>query len=249
MRVSSDFIVIGSGISGLTYALKAAQCGTVSLLSKDEITEGSTFYAQGGIAAVFDEEDSIDIHVNDTLVAGDGLCLKDVAEEICSEGPRVVQELIDNYNVKFTSKKGEIDLGLEGGHSQRRVLHAHDRTGIELETKLVEAAKKEQNISIFENHVAINLFTDNNVCYGAYVYDKNKGKIRNFQASVTTIATGGAGKAFLVTSNPDVCTGDGIAMAYRAGAKIINMELIQFHPTSLYHPHAKAFLITEAMRG
>ncbi|NPE06912.1 MAG: L-aspartate oxidase [Asgard group archaeon] len=249
MRVSSDFLVIGSGISGLTYALKAAQCGTVSLLSKDEITEGSTFYAQGGIAAVFDEEDSIDIHVDDTLTAGDGLCLKDVAQEICSEGPRVVQELIDNYNVKFTSKKGEIDLGLEGGHSQRRVLHAQDKTGIELETKLVEAAKKEPNISIFENHVAINLFTDNNVCYGAYVYDKTKGKIRNFQASVTTIATGGAGKAFLVTSNPDVCTGDGIAMAYRAGAKVINMELIQFHPTSLYHPHAKAFLITEAMRG
>ncbi|MCG3254396.1 MAG: FAD-dependent oxidoreductase, partial [Candidatus Heimdallarchaeota archaeon] len=249
MRVSSDFLVIGSGISGLIYALKAAQCGTVSLLSKDEITEGSTFYAQGGIAAVFDEEDSIDIHVNDTLEAGDGLCLREVAQEICSDGPRVVQELIDNYNVKFTSKKGEIDLGLEGGHSQRRVLHAQDKTGIELQTKLVESAKKEQNISIFESHVAINLFTDNNVCFGAYVYDKEKGKIKNFQASVTTIATGGAGKAFLVTSNPDVCTGDGIAMAYRAGAKIINMELIQFHPTSLYHPHAKAFLITEAMRG
>jgi L-aspartate oxidase len=249
MRVFSDFLVIGSGISGLIFALKVAQCGSVSLLSKDEITEGSTFYAQGGIAAVFDEEDSIDIHVNDTLEAGDGLCLKEVAQEICSAGPKVVQELIDNYNVKFTSNKGEIDLALEGGHSQRRVLHAHDKTGIELETKLVEAAKKEPNITVFENHVAINLFTDSNVCYGAYVYDKKKGKIMNFQASVTTIATGGAGKAFLVTSNPDVCTGDGIAMAYRAGAKIINMELIQFHPTSLYHPHAKAFLITEAMRG
>jgi L-aspartate oxidase len=249
MRVSSDFLVIGSGISGLIYALKAAQCGTVSLLSKDEIIEGSTYYAQGGIAAVFDEEDSIDIHATDTIEAGDGLCRKDVAQEICSDGPRVVQELIDNYNVKFTRNNGEIDLGLEGGHSQRRVLHVQDKTGIELVTKLVDAAKKEPNITLFENHVAINLFTDNNVCFGAYIFDKDKSKIRNFQASVTTIATGGAGKAFLVTSNPDVCTGDGIAMAYRAGAKIINMELIQFHPTSLYHPHAKAFLITEAMRG
>ncbi len=249
MRVSSDFLVIGSGISGLIYALKAAQCGTVSLLSKDEIIEGSTYYAQGGIAAVFDDKDSIDIHVTDTIEAGDGLCRKDVAQEICSDGPRVVQELIDNYNVKFTSNNGEIDLGLEGGHSQRRVLHTQDKTGIELVTKLVDAAKKEPNITLFENHVAINLFTDNNVCFGAYIFDKDKSKIRNFQASVTTIATGGAGKAFLVTSNPDVCTGDGIAMAYRAGAKIINMELIQFHPTSLYHPHAKAFLITEAMRG
>jgi len=249
MRVSSDFLVIGSGISGLIFALKAAKYGSVSLLSKDKITEGSTYYAQGGIAAVFDEEDSIDSHVKDTLEAGDDLCLKDVVREICSEGPRVVKELIDNYNVKFSSKKNELDLGLEGGHSQRRVLHAQDKTGFEIETKLVDAIRKEPNISIFENHVAINLFTDNNVCYGAYVYDKNKSKILNFQASVTSIATGGAGKAFLVTSNPDVCTGDGIAMAYRAGAKIINMEMIQFHPTSLYHPYAKTFLITEAMRG
>ncbi|MGC9779119.1 MAG: L-aspartate oxidase [Candidatus Heimdallarchaeota archaeon] len=249
MRISTDFLVIGSGLSGLIFALKASEYGTVSLLSKDEITEGATFYAQGGIAAVLDEKDSIKDHVKDTVNAGAGLCRKDVAEEICSEGPRLVRELINNYGVNFSRNNGEIDLGLEGGHTKRRVLHAEDRTGYEIETKLVDAVKKESNINIFENHVAINLFVDNNVCIGAYALDKKSNQINNFQASITTLATGGAGKVFLVTSNPDVCTGDGIAMAYRAGAKIINMEFTQFHPTSLYHPHAKAFLITEAMRG
>jgi L-aspartate oxidase len=249
MRVSSDFLVIGSGLSGLVFALQAAKFGSVALLSKDDIKEGATFYAQGGIAAVFTEEDSIESHVKDTIKAGAGLCNKGVVKEICSKGPALVHELIDNYGVKFSKKKGEYDLGLEGGHSHRRVLHVEDRTGIEIETKLVNMVKKEPNITVYENHVAINLFVDNNVCIGAYVLDKNENIIKNFQAGITTIATGGAGKVFLVTSNPDVCTGDGIAMAYRAGAKIINMELIQFHPTSLYHPHAKAFLITEAMRG
>ncbi|NHK31692.1 MAG: L-aspartate oxidase [Asgard group archaeon] len=249
MRISSDFLVIGSGLSGLVFALKAAKFGSVALITKDKIVDGATNYAQGGIAAVFADDDSIQEHVDDTINAGAGLCNKDIVKEICTEGPQLVRELIDNYGVKFSSKKGEYDLGLEGGHSKRRVLHAEDRTGNEIVTKLVEIVTKDSNITIYEDHVAINLFVDNNICIGAYVLDKTNNKIKNFQAGVTTLATGGAGKVFLVTSNPDVCTGDGIAMAYRAGAKIINMELIQFHPTSLYHPHAKAFLITEAMRG
>ncbi len=250
MRVHSDFLVIGSGISGLIFALKAADYGTVSLITKSKLDECSTRYAQGGIAAVFNDKDSIEAHIRDTLSAGDGLCNKHVVEEICSKGPALVQELIDNYGVKFSlDTQGEIDLGLEGGHSKRRVLHTDDHTGLEIESKLIEAVKHESNINIFEDHVAINLFVDNNVCIGAYVYDKKTTNILNFQSTVTTLATGGAGKVFLVTSNPDVNTGDGIAMAYRAGAKIINMEMIQFHPTCLYHPHAKTFLITEAMRG
>lgn len=249
MKIPSDFLVIGSGISGLSFALKAAQFGTVSLLSKDEVNEGATKYAQGGIAAVFDENDSFKDHINDTLNAGVGLCKVDIVNEIVAAGPKLVKELIENYDVKFSTKDGEIDLGLEGGHSKRRVLHAEDRTGFEIESKLVAAAKKEPNIQIYDNHAAINLYVDNNVCIGAYVLNKEKGQVENFQSTVTTLATGGAGKVFLVTSNPDISTGDGVAMAYRAGAKIINMELIQFHPTSLYHPHAKAFLITEAMRG
>jgi len=249
LRIPADFLVIGSGISGLSFALKAAQFGTVSLISKDEINEGATKYAQGGIAAVFDEKDSIKDHVDDTINAGAGLCRTDIVEEIVTAGPKLVKELIENYGVKFSQENGKINLGLEGGHSKRRVLHAEDRTGIEIESKLVAAVKKEPNIQTFENHVAVNLYVDNNVCIGAYVLNKSKNEILNFQSTVTTLATGGAGKVFLVTSNPDISTGDGIAMAYRAGAKIINMELMQFHPTSLYHPHAKAFLITEAMRG
>ncbi|MBN1329630.1 MAG: L-aspartate oxidase [Candidatus Heimdallarchaeota archaeon] len=249
MRISSDFLVIGTGISGLSYALKVAKYGSVSLITKDKIKDSATSHAQGGIAAVFDKKDSVESHVRDTINAGAGLCREDVVFEICNSGPSLVQELIDNYDVNFNNKGGELEFGLEGGHSNRRVLHADDHTGLEIESKLVSAVKKENNISLYENHVAINLFVNKNTCLGAYVLNKNTDQIINFQAAVTTIATGGAGKVFLVTSNPDVCTGDGIAMAYRAGARIINMELIQFHPTSLYHPHAKAFLITEAMRG
>jgi len=248
-KIQTDFLVIGSGISGLSFALKAAQFGTVSVISKDEIIEGATKYAQGGIAAVIDEKDSIESHVNDTLNAGVGLCRTDIVEEIVAAGPALVKELIDNYGVKFSYIDGVIDLGLEGGHSHRRVLHSEDQTGIEIESKLIVAAKKEPNIQLYPNHVAVNLYADNNVCIGVYVLNKDKNEIVNFQSTVTTLATGGAGKVFLVTSNPDIATGDGVAMAYRAGAKIINMEFMQFHPTSLYHPHAKAFLITEAMRG
>ncbi|HUT82079.1 MAG TPA: L-aspartate oxidase [Candidatus Bathyarchaeia archaeon] len=249
MRISTDFLVIGTGISGLSYALKVAKYGSVALITKDKINDCATSYAQGGIAAVFDKKDSVEAHVRDTINAGAGLCREDVVLEICKSGPILVQELIDDYDVKFNHKGGDLEFGLEGGHSYRRVLHADDHTGSEIESKLIKAVKNEKNITIYENHVAINLFVDKNICLGAYVLNKVSGLITNFQASVTTLATGGAGKVFLVTSNPDVCTGDGIAMAYRAGARIINMEFIQFHPTSLYHPHAKAFLITEAMRG
>ena len=249
MRITSDFLVIGSGIGGLSFALKAAKFGTVSILSKDKMSEGATAYAQGGIATVFDEKDSIADHVKDTLIAGAGLCKKNVVEEIIQSGPKLVHELIDVYGVKFSDSDGKIELGLEGGHSKRRVLHSKDRTGNEIETKMLEAARKEPNIEFFEDHSAINLYVDRNVCAGAYVFNKKSKEINNFEAIVTILATGGAGKVFLVTSNPDVSTGDGIAMAYRAGARIVNMEMFQFHPTCLYHPHAKTFLITEAMRG
>ncbi|TFF85182.1 L-aspartate oxidase [Candidatus Heimdallarchaeota archaeon] len=249
MRITSDFLVIGSGISGLSFALKVSQYGSVALLSKKDIFEGSTVYAQGGIAAVFTEEDSIKQHLNDTIAASDGLCNKAVAEEIISAGPKYVNKLIDTYGVDFSTTDGEYDLGLEGGHSKRRVLHVEDKTGQAIEKQLVDAARSDSNIEIFENHVAINLFVDRNICIGAYVLDKKEDIIKNFQAKVTILATGGAGKVFLVTSNPDVCTGDGIAMAFRAGARIMNMEFIQFHPTCLYTPRAKGFLITEAMRG
>ncbi|MBD3190901.1 MAG: L-aspartate oxidase [Candidatus Heimdallarchaeota archaeon] len=249
MLVSADFLVIGSGISGLIFANKASEYGTVSLITKDQLTEGSTKYAQGGIAAVLSEEDSIKAHIRDTLQAGDGLCNKAVVEEIVSAGPSMVREMIDQYGISFTKNNGELDLGLEGGHSNRRVAHAMDKTGIEITTKLAAATRNNPNIEIFENHVAINLYVEHNVCLGAYVLDKENDLIKNFEAKVTVLATGGAGKVFLVTSNPDVCTGDGIAMAYRAGATVMNMEFTQFHPTCLYHPHVKAFLITEAMRG
>jgi L-aspartate oxidase len=241
--------VIGSGISGLVFALKAAKFGSVSLVTKDVIKEGATVYAQGGIAAVLTEEDSIETHLKDTMRVGLGLSNPSVAREIIADGPKYVHELIEDYNVQFARNNGDLDLGLEGGHSKRRVLHANDQTGLEIVNKLVKAVKDEPNITIYEQHVAINLYVDGNICLGAYIFDKKKSEIINFKANVTTLATGGAGKVFLVTSNPDVCTGDGIAMAYRAGAKIMNMEFIQFHPTSLYHSQAKNFLITEAMRG
>jgi L-aspartate oxidase len=251
VEFASDILVIGSGISGLFFALKAAEKHSVSIITKKSIEDTNTQEAQGGIAAVWEKKtDSIKLHVNDTLKAGDGLCHRAVVEKIIEKGPETVRELIDNYSVNFDlHKDGTMELGLEGAHSVRRVLHAKDMTGLEIQTKLSEAAKKHPNITVFENHIGINLFVENNHCYGAYVLDKTNSSVINFSAYLTVLATGGAGKVFLYTSNPDVATGDGIAMAYRAGAKVRNMELMQFHPTCLYHPYAKSFLVTEALRG
>ncbi|HJV35033.1 L-aspartate oxidase [Geomonas sp.] len=257
MKVSSDFLVIGSGIAGLSFALQAAAHGSVALVTKRDITESATNYAQGGIATVSSEEDTFDAHVQDTLVAGAGICHEDVVRMVVEEGPQVIANLIE-WGVQFT-KSGEVyDLTREGGHSARRILHAEDITGREIERALVAAVRAHEDITIYENHIAIDLVTESKVlkkklevnrCLGAHVLDIQTGAVRTFASRITLLASGGAGKVYLYTCNPDVATGDGVAMAYRAGATICNMEFMQFHPTTLYHPHARSFLISEAVRG
>jgi L-aspartate oxidase len=257
MKITSDFLVIGSGIAGLSFALQAAEHGKVAMVTKREITESATNYAQGGIASVFSQEDTFDAHVDDTLVAGAGICNEDVVRMVVEEGPKVIRSLID-WGVKFTTSGNSYDLTREGGHSQRRILHADDVTGREIERALVAAARQNPNIEIYEYHIAIDLITEAKVkrmrlkpnrCLGAHVLDINKGIVRTFSSRITLLATGGAGKVYVYTCNPDVATGDGVAMAYRAGATVANMEFMQFHPTTLFHPHAKSFLISEAVRG
>ncbi len=257
MKIDSDFLVIGSGIAGLSFALQAAKHGKVAMVTKREIAESATNYAQGGIATVFSTEDTFDAHVEDTLVAGAGICHEDVVRMVVEEGPSVIRNLID-WGVKFTTSGDSYDLTREGGHSQRRILHADDVTGREIERALVAAVRENPNISIYEHHIGIDLITEakvvrkrlkRNRCMGAHVLDINQGVVKTFSARITLLATGGAGKVYLYTCNPDVATGDGVAMAYRAGATIANMEFMQFHPTTLFHPHAKSFLISEAVRG
>jgi L-aspartate oxidase len=257
-----DYLVLGSGIAGLTFALKVAPRGRVAIVTKKDRAESNTNYAQGGIASVTGRDDSFELHVQDTLEAGAGLCREDVVRTIVEEGPARIQELIE-LGMKFSeseqrTKDGsrELDLGREGGHSRRRILHAKDMTGHEIESALLDAISKQPNIQIFENHLAIDLITSQklgyvseNHCLGAYVFDKKANQVRTFTAPVTVLATGGCGKVYLYTTNPDIATGDGVAMAYRAGAGIANMEFVQFHPTCLYHPRAKSFLISEAVRG
>jgi L-aspartate oxidase len=257
-----DFLVLGSGIAGLTFALKVASRGRVAIITKKNRAESNTNYAQGGIAAVTSKEDSVEMHVRDTLHAGAGLCKESVVRTIVQEGPARIAELID-LGMKFseremTSANGgrELDLGKEGGHSKRRILHAKDVTGREIERALLAAIAEQPTIEIFENHFAIDLVTTHklglqgsNRCAGVYVLDKRTGEVETFAAPITLLATGGCGKVYLYTTNPDIATGDGVAMAYRAGAAVANMEFIQFHPTCLYHPKAKSFLISEAVRG
>lgn len=263
MEIKTDFLIIGSGIAGLSFALKVAPFGTVAIVTKKTKLESSTNYAQGGIAAVMSAEDSFEEHIKDTLTAGDGLCHEDVVKIVVEEGPARIKELID-WGVPFThTKQGsrkEFDLGKEGGHSHRRIVHAKDFTGQEVEQVLVDKVEKNPRITIFENHIAIDLITRSkfaegknaagkDACLGAYVLATEKGVVHTFLAHTTVLASGGAGKVYLYTSNPDIATGDGIAMAYRAGARVANLEFIQFHPTCLYHPEAKNFLISEALRG
>jgi L-aspartate oxidase len=269
MQVDSDILVIGSGIAGLSYALKTAAYGTVALVTKKEMVDSSTNLAQGGIASVFDELDSFDLHTRDTLTAGDGLCNREVVEMVVRNGPARVRELLDlgvNFNIRRKIRGGEspvtFDLGREGGHSKNRIVHAGDMTGQELEKVLVDLVRNHQGISLYEDHIAIDLITcstrlkrglvtttHEDYCCGAYVFDRKTKQIKTFRARITLLATGGAGKVYLYTSNPDIATGDGIAMAYRAGATVANLEFVQFHPTCLYHPEAKNFLISEAVRG
>jgi len=263
MEIKTDFLIIGSGIAGLSFALKVAPFGSVAIVTKKNKLESSTNYAQGGIAAVMSSEDSFEEHIKDTLIAGDGLCHEDVVKMVVEEGPARIEELI-NWGVPFTHKKEgsdkEFDLGKEGGHSKRRIIHAKDFTGQEVERILVDKIEKDPRIKIFENHIAIDLITQSkfaegkttdkkDACWGAYVLDIEKRVVHTFLAQITLLASGGVGKVYLYTSNPDIATGDGIAMAYRAGARIANVEFIQFHPTCLYHHEAKNFLISEALRG
>src|SRR3989442_2612280 len=292
---SFDFLVLGSGIAGLTFALKVAPHGRVAIITKKNRAESNTNYAQGGIAAVTSKEDSFELHVRDTLQAGAGLCKEVVVRTIVEEGPERIAELIE-LGMKFSEREvpgpngaRELDLGREGGHSKRRILHAKDVTGREIERALLSAVAQRPNIQIFENHFAIDLVTTQKLtqrgsgvlpvqldaattqrsetssrvstgdrqagrpayidrCVCVYVLDHQTGQVETFVAPVVLLATGGCGKVYLYTTNPDIATGDGVAMAYRAGAAVANMEVIQFHPTCLYHPRAQSFLISVALR-
>ncbi len=267
--LTCDFLVIGSGIAGLSFALEAAR-GTsreVIVVTKRARDESNTKYAQGGIAAVLDKDDSFEKHVQDTLVAGAGMSHKRAVELCVREAPERIRMLQD-YGAKFDRAQGvayadessphlapgALDLHLEGGHSARRIVHTGDMTGREVERALVAAVSSAKNIRVLDEHMAIDLITlakygGPEVCAGAYVFDVGHGKVEKVLARATVLATGGAGKVYLYTTNPDVATGDGVAMAFRAGAEIANMEFYQFHPTCLFHPQAKNFLISEALRG
>jgi len=260
MERHSHFLVIGSGIAGLSFALRAARKGSVTIITKRSASESSTNYAQGGIATVWSGEDSFESHIEDTHQAGGGLCRPDIVDLVVRDAPSKIRELIE-WGVRFTRRDGgqEYDLGREGGHSKRRIFHAKDLTGREVERALLARARATRRIRIYEDYAAINLITRQKVesfdrrkedeVIGAYVLDMKKGEIHTFLADAVILSTGGSGKVYLYTSNPDIATGDGIAIAYRAGATIANMEFVQFHPTCLYHPHAKSFLISEAVRG
>ena len=258
-RFQHDILIIGSGAAGLSLALRLAPRTRIALIAKGPLTEGATLYAQGGISVVLDERDSIASHIEDTLIAGAGLCDREVVEHCVRHARNCIQWLIDQ-GVPFTragSRNGHADYHLtrEGGHSHRRIIHAADATGRAVEKTLEQQAREHPNIEIFEHHLAIDLITSDKQerggarCLGAYILDIREQQIHVFCARQTALATGGTGKVYLYTSNPDVATGDGIAMAWRAGCRVANMEFIQFHPTCLYHPQAKSFLITEAVRG
>ncbi len=259
-----DVLIIGSGAAGLSLALRIDPRLKIAVLSKGSLDAGSTAWAQGGMSAVIDEEDSIDLHVADTIDAGAGLCDEEVVYHTASYGREMVSWLTD-LGIQFTREtdsagKSYLHLTQEGGHTQRRIVHAADATGWAIQNELIRHASEQEHISIFEHHITVDLVTTNklaqnqisesgNQCVGAYVLNTKKQHIDTFKAKYTVLATGGAGKVYLYTSNPDGASGDGIAMAWRAGCRIANMEFIQFHPTCLYHPDAKSYLITESIRG
>ena len=254
-----DVLVIGSGAAGLSLALRLPASTQIAIVAKRELAEGSTLYAQGGISAVMDESDSMESHVQDTLASGAGLCNEDAVRLVVKSGPGNIHWLKEQ-GVSFTEQPATGSSGYhltrEGGHSHRRVIHAADATGKAVETSLEQRARNSPNISLLENHIAIDLITskihnpgDRPRCQGAYLLDLLQDKVKAISARCVVMATGGSSKAYLYTSNPDVATGDGIAMAWRAGCRVANMEFIQFHPTCLYHPKAKSFLISEAVRG
>jgi L-aspartate oxidase len=254
-RETVDFLVLGGGIAGLSFALHAAEHGSVLVLTKRQRSEGSTQYAQGGIAAVLGADDAFENHVQDTLVAGAGICHRDAVDVTVREGPERIEWLLSLGVELDREAPARLHLTREGGHSRRRVAHAKDTTGREVERALL-AACDARGVRIVEDQIAIDLVTSGKIglggpnrALGAYVLDRATGAIATVAARATVLATGGAGKVYLYTSNPDVATGDGLAMAYRAGAAVANLEFFQFHPTCLYHPQAKSFLISEALRG
>jgi len=259
-QLEYDILIIGSGAAGLSLALKLADQSNVAILSKDALIEGATLYAQGGVSAALDKHDSIESHVQDTLITGAGLCNPEIVRFVVERAQESIDWLV-NMGVDFTRSNesskttSPFHLHKEGGHSHRRVIHAADATGKAIETTLESRVRKHKNIELFEHHVAVDLITTHKLskngrrCTGAYVLDNREKKVKVFRARNVVLATGGAGKVYLYTSNPDSCTGDGIAMASRIGCRIANMEFIQFHPTCLYHPMAKSFLISEALRG
>lgn len=265
MTVTHDFdvLVIGSGAAGLSLALHVADHASVAVLSKNKLSSGSTSWAQGGIAAVLDDRDTKESHIEDTLNAGGGLCEYDAVKFVVDQGKEAINWLIEN-GADFTKEskedkqkavEGDYHLTKEGGHSFRRVIHSADATGKEVQISLEKKVKAHPNITLFENHMAVDLISNDrrNIktqkCVGAYILDTKKGKVEVFRAKSTVLATGGASRAYLYTSNPDGSTGDGIAMAWRMGCRVANMEFNQFHPTCLYHPEARTFLLTEALRG
>lgn len=260
--MKTDFLVIGSGIAGLSFALKAAELGKVLIVTKSNEDESNTKYAQGGIAAVVDKNDSFQKHIEDTLIAGDGLCDKKIVEIVVNEAPERIQEII-NYGTQFdTTVLGNFDLAKEGGHSANRILHFKDITGFEIERALLEKVNVHPNITILTHFFAVDIITqhhlgievnklsDNVKCFGAYVLNSLTNKVDKILAKKTLVCTGGAGHVYSQTTNPTIATGDGIAMVYRAKGKVRNMEFIQFHPTALYNPgESPSFLISEALRG
>ncbi len=254
MRFYSDFLVLGSGVAGLSFALEAAKHGRVIIVTKRQSNDSATAWAQGGIAAVMNSSDSFRAHIDDTLKVGCGLCYPSVVEMVVRQGPERIQALCDMGAQFSQTRNSSLDLTREGGHSARRVVHAEDFTGRELQRVLLEAVCEHPQITVCEHHMAIDLIELSKwggarQVAGAYVLEEDNGVVHSFLAHTTVLATGGAGKVYLYTSNPDVATGDGLAMAYRAGASLANMEFFQFHPTCLYHPAIKNFLISEALRG
>lgn len=258
MSQQFDVLIIGSGLAGLTLALQVADYKKVCIVSKRTINDSASSWAQGGIATVLNSDDSVEEHIQDTLTAGAGLCDTKITRKVTENGREAIDWLI-NLGVEFTREENTesgYHLTREGGHSRRRIIHVADATGHAVQKTLTQKIREHNNITILENHIAVDLITSqklkkqsNNSCLGAYVLNNHTGKVITIGAQQTVLATGGAGKVYLYTTNPDVSTGDGIAMAWRAGCRIANMEFIQFHPTCLFHPHAKSFLITEAVRG
>src|SRR5213594_374412 len=254
-----DFVVIGSGIAGLSFALKAARHGSVAVITKRKGADTNTAWAQGGIACVTSDEDSFELHVRDTLEAGAGLCDENVVRTIVTEAPARIQGLVElgmQFDEREVSGHREFDLGREGGHSKRRVLHVRDVTGKEIENALLRELERQSHVDLLENHMAVDLITAAKLgfaaedrCLGVYVLDEKTGEVATIRADQIVLATGGCGKVYLYTTNPDIATGDGVAMAWRAGVTIANMEFVQFHPTCLFHFEQRSFLISEAVRG